>query len=134
MKEKIVRDFRAATSSAALASFTCACCARELLIGDRIRRQHTEVDLGMLEGPHADSGYPTPPTPFTNGPLEGKLVDPHGVISNDVGQIILELCGSCSRGLHRKSLPKHAIANKLYLGPVPDALSDLTMVEECMIA
>ena len=32
------------------------------------------------------------------------------------------------------NLPKHALANKLYVGPVPNELKSLTMVEESMIA
>ena len=36
IKEQIVRDFRSTTSSAALASFTCACCARDSPLTDHI--------------------------------------------------------------------------------------------------
>ena len=35
VKEQIVRDFRSATSSAALSSFTCACCARDSPMTER---------------------------------------------------------------------------------------------------
>jgi len=31
-------------------------------------------------------------------------------------------------------MPKHTLADRLYLGPIPDELLDLTIVEECMIA
>jgi len=135
-KEMIIKSFRAATSSAALASFTCACCARESPIGDRIRKRHTEVDLDLLDCPTLhwnDGGFLPPPVPFDSGPLRNKLVDARGVLMQN-GEVVLELCTTCSRGLHRKSLPKHALANRLYVGPVPDELGDLTMVEESMIA
>jgi len=135
-KEMIIKVFRAATSSAALASFTCACCARELPIGDRIRKQHTEVDLDLLCCPAThwnDERFMPPPTPFNTGPLQNKLVDARGVLLQN-GEVVLELCTMCSRTLHRGSLPKHALANRLYVGAVPDELSDLTMVEESMIA
>lgn len=136
VKEKIVRDFRAATSSAALASFTCACCAREQPVSDRTRKSHMDVDLELLSGPSThwmDPDFPPPPTPFKSGPLGGKILDVGGVFV-EAGNIMLELCTSCSRSLNRENLPKHALANKLYTGPVPNELKDLTMIEECMIA
>ena len=137
LKEKIVKDFRAVTSSASLASFTCACCARELQLSERIRKDHTDVNLDLLNGPDVhwnNADFAPPPPPFLAGPLKGKLVDPHGVVIDDGERITLELCGSCSRGLRRGCLPKHALANRMYLGQVPEPLRDLTMVEESMIA
>jgi hypothetical protein len=136
MKEKIVRDFRAATSSAALTAFTCACCARQLPVQSRVQRLHSDVNLDLLEGPRSnwiDASFAPPPTPFEDGPLKGKLIDPRGVIIQG-GNFMLDFCVSCSRALQRRSLPKHALANKLYTGPVPDELKDLTMIEECMIS
>lgn len=137
MKEKLVRDFKDATSSHALASFTCACCAREQLLKERQCKNHTEVDIDLMRGPSVhwnDAEIRAPPTPFSSGPLGNALVDANGVRSNEDGTYRLELCTSCLRSLQRDSIPKHALVNRLYLGPVPDELSDLTMVEECMVA
>ena len=136
VKEQIVRDFRSATSSAALSSFTCVCCARNSPMTERVRKLCGEVNLDLLEGPSShwnDSDFIAPPTPFQEGPLKNKLVDERGV-TLDGADVILDLCKSCSRGLYRRSLPKHALANRLYVGPVPEELRDLTMVEESMIA
>ena len=136
VKEHIVKDFRAATSSTVLASFTCACCARATPMADRVRKRYEDVNLDLLEGPSRhwnDATFPAPPTPFTEGPLKNKLVDKKGVtVEGDT--IVLDMCNSCSRGLYRRSLPKHSLANKIYVGPVPEVLEDLTMVEESMIA
>lgn len=137
VKEKIIKDFRMATSSIALSNFTCACCARNLPIEERIRKAGADINLSLLDGPETnwnDSTFLPPPTPFTSGPLKDKLIDAHGVILSDDGSITLELCNTCSRGLHKGKLPKHALANKMYVGPVPQELSDLTMIEESMIA
>jgi hypothetical protein len=136
-KEKIIKDFRAATSSMALASFTCACCARELGVSQWVCKRHTEVNLDLLDGPDSHWNDPTfsaPPAPFDSGPLRGKLVDTHGVTASEDGNVTLQLCHSCSRSLHRNSVPKHALVNRIYVGPVPEELHDLTMIEECMIA
>ena len=137
VKEKIVKDFQTATSSTALSNFTCACCARDLPIGERIRKAAADIDLSLLEGPVAhwnDSAFLPPPTPFTTGLLKDKLIDVHGVVMGDDGNVTLELCNACSRGLRRGKVPKYALANKMYVGPVPQELSDLTMIEESMIA
>jgi hypothetical protein len=135
-KEQIIRNFREATSSAALSSFTCACCARKLPIADRVRKLHTEIDLDLLESPSFhwnDESFAPPPTPFETGPLRNKILEEDGV-SEEGGNITLELCNYCSRGLRERRLPKHALANRLYSGPVPNELKDLTMIEESMIA
>ena len=136
VKEKIVKEFRLATSSETLRLFTCACCARETPVKERVRKKHSEVDLGILDGPAShwsDPMFPPPPSPFETGPLKGKLLDVHDVI-NGVDEITLELCVPCSRNLSKGTLPKFALANKLYSGPVPEELEGLTMVEKCMIA
>ena len=101
-----------------------------------MHRSHSNVDIELLRGPTChwnDAGFKPPPAPFDDGPLAGKLLDTRGVTYSD-GDITLELCSSCARGLQRQSLPKHALANRLYVGPVPVELQDLTMVEESMIA
>jgi len=137
LKEKLIKDFRSVTSSTALASFTCACCARELSLKDRQRKAHTEIDIDILSAPTvhwSDSDAVPPPTPFSTGPLANKLLDVNGVTETDSETYYLDICTSCLRSLRRNVVPKHALANRLYLGPVPEELRDLTMVEECMIA
>lgn len=136
VKENIVRSFRVATSSAALASFTCACCSRDMPLHQKVRKPVSDVDIELLNGPAThwnDPSFRPPPAAFDNGLLKGKLLDARGV-GVEGGDMALELCCECSRSLRKHTLPKHALANKLYVGPVPDELHDLSMVEECMIA
>jgi hypothetical protein len=137
LKETLIKNFQNATSSVALASFTCACCARELPVRDRQRKSHTEVDINILSGPThhlADKEMAAPPTPFSTGPLANILLDRNGVECVNEDKFYLNLCTICLRSLQRKCLPKHALANRLHLGPIPHELSELTMVEECLIA
>ena len=108
-KEKIVRNFRAATSSTALATFTCACCARLLPLQERVCKSHEDVNLHLLESPSMhwnDPCFPPPPTAFVDGRLKDKLLDSHGVTIQGES-ITLDLCASCSRCLRRKTIPKH---------------------------
>ncbi|KAG0707648.1 hypothetical protein DFH29DRAFT_871302 [Suillus ampliporus] len=50
------------------------------------------------------------------------------------GDIGLSFCQSCFASVKKKRLPTTAIANHHYLGPVPDKLKDLSVIEEAMIA
>ena len=137
LKEKIVRDFREATSCNMLSTFTCACCARDIQLKDRRRVSHTEICLDLLSGPTSnwvDEQSKALPTPFNSGLLKNKLVDANGVHAGNGETYDLDLCNTCARGLRKNILPKNALANRLYLGPIPDELKDLTMVEESLIA
>ena len=98
LKEKIIKDFRAATSSSALALFTCACCARKRPLHDRVRKSHCNVNLNLLRAPtehQRNSSFVMPLTPFQEGPLKDALIDEHGVEVGSDG-ITLELCMSLS--------------------------------------
>ncbi|EPQ49814.1 hypothetical protein GLOTRDRAFT_23200, partial [Gloeophyllum trabeum ATCC 11539] len=46
----------------------------------------------------------------------------------------LMLCQECKTALLKGNIPALSLANRTFLGPVPDALKDLTVVEEAMIA
>jgi hypothetical protein len=44
------------------------------------------------------------------------------------------LCFPCSCSLKRNKMPRFALANRMFLGAVPDVLKNLTPIEESMIA
>ncbi|KAJ7789430.1 hypothetical protein B0H14DRAFT_2627263 [Mycena olivaceomarginata] len=73
--------------------------------------------------------------PFDEGALRDVLVDPDGVsFPPDGGRPTLSLCKNCYSSLKNKKLPALALANRTFLGSVPDELKDLTVIEEAMIA
>ncbi|KAJ7743467.1 hypothetical protein DFH07DRAFT_777384 [Mycena maculata] len=63
-----------------------------------------------------------PPMPFDEGPLSDLLLDPDGIFLQPDGANL------------KKKLPALSLANRIFLGPVPPELKDLTMIEESMIA
>ena len=70
-----------------------------------------------------------------NSPLKDLLLDPDGVlIPPNGGSPILSLCSVCHSSLKNNKLPPLCLANKLFLGPVPEELKNLTVIEEAMIA
>ncbi|KAJ7877097.1 hypothetical protein B0H14DRAFT_2567936 [Mycena olivaceomarginata] len=73
--------------------------------------------------------------PFDEGALRDVFVDPDGVsFPPDSGRPTLSLCKNCYSSLKNKKLPALALANRTFLGSVPDELKDLTVIEEAMIA
>ena len=74
-----------------------------------------------------------PPMPFPDGPLADYLLELSGVEETN-GQITLHLCKDYNSHLKKGDVPPLSLSNKLYLGPRPPELEDLTVVEEAMIA
>ncbi|KAF8235802.1 hypothetical protein L208DRAFT_1184089, partial [Tricholoma matsutake] len=64
------------------------------------------------------------------------LVDPAGVrsISFDESAYELNLCNPCLSAIQKQKTPALALANRTFLGPMPEELKDLTPIEESMIA
>jgi hypothetical protein len=62
-------------------------------------------------------------------------VDPDGVaFPSTGGPPVLFLCSLCHSSLKKKKLPPLSLANRTFLGPVPEELKNLTVIEEAMIA
>ena len=61
--------------------------------------------------------------------LNGMVLDSLGFCDANV-----IICETCSSALKRNRLPERALANNLYTGKIPHELSDLTCVEESLIA
>ncbi|KAF8218406.1 hypothetical protein L208DRAFT_1068099, partial [Tricholoma matsutake] len=55
-------------------------------------------------------------------------------MSDDNSAYELNLCSSCLSAIDKHKLPPLALANQLFLGPVPPELQDLTPIKESMIA
>jgi hypothetical protein len=72
--------------------------------------------------------------PFDEGALCDVLVDSNSVsFPPDGGRPTLSLCRNCYSSLKNKKLPALALANRKFLGSIPDELKNLTVTEEAMI-
>ena len=148
LKERIKGIFKEITSHGHLASVTCASCGTMTPKAKSKRVSIKELDLDCLKRPDLfepsesdretqwlDPDVEAPPMPYDNGPLKDVLVAPEGVsVDKQTDDVILTMCKTCFNSVKRKEVPPLAFSNKLYLGPVPPALQDLTVVEEAMIA
>ena len=133
LKDKIIKLFNEQTSKDTLSTFTCASCGEETLCSSHKELLVSDIELDNLRLPDSYASKNLP-YPYNEGPLQNVAVDPSGVHSNEQGKLILSLCKDCHSSLKRCKVPALAMANLNYLGPVPDELKDLTVVEEAMIA
>jgi hypothetical protein len=95
-----------------------------------------EVSTGQYPRPHPwlDRDCISPPMPFDKGTFAEALIDPDGIVSDDAGNPVLLTSKNCCSFLKRGEVPRLALANYNFLGPVPPELTNLTVIEEAMIA
>jgi hypothetical protein len=67
-------------------------------------------------------------------PFASCMINPDGIVQDEMGEPQLQLCKTCHNALHYRKKNPLSLANGTYLGPVPFELSDLTPIEEAMIA
>jgi hypothetical protein len=136
-KVEIIHEFRSSTSSNALKSFTCASCAEHVRDAKRCEIPTADVNLDVLRYPASlspSSNDHVPPMPLVDGLLNGVLVDPAGVTYQDGGSMFMTFCSPCKNAISRGKLPRFSLANLNVLGNVPPELSNLTLIEELIVA
>jgi hypothetical protein len=132
LKEKILQTFHDRTSPDALASFTCASCAGEYLKKNKALVPLDDIDLDLLAKPaHLPETLQNSCVMLNDHSL---LVDPAGLSKDDDGNIHLSLCKECRSSLQHGKIPPLSLVNRNFLGPIPEELRDLTVIEEAMIA
>ena len=67
---------------------------------------------------------------FRHKILNGLMLYKPAVHTAINGNIKLDICSQCLSSLRKASIPKYALANKLYQGHLPAHFDDLTWVEE----
>ncbi|KAF8325619.1 uncharacterized protein EI90DRAFT_3018962 [Cantharellus anzutake] len=67
--------------------------------------------------------------------IDGMLLDPEGIL-DDTGSegTHAYLCSECLQHLSSNKLPPFTLSNKMWIGPVPEVLSRLTVPEQLLIA
>ncbi|KAF9779881.1 hypothetical protein BJ322DRAFT_1012857, partial [Thelephora terrestris] len=72
---------------------------------------------------------------FADSRLNGLLLDSNGIQTNTAsGDTKLCVCDPCHTYLLRATMPRFALANKLYRGRLPEEFCDLTWIEERVCA
>ncbi|KAF8164634.1 hypothetical protein K438DRAFT_1775391 [Mycena galopus ATCC 62051] len=75
-----------------------------------------------------DPGVRPPAMPISSGPYSSLLVDPECITADELsGNAELTLCRQCKSELVRGVVPCRSMANKNYLGAVPQELQDLSV-------
>jgi hypothetical protein len=118
--------FYDATSNDALSFRTCPICAREKLMKEG-------EDSTLLSDPSVVDIL-MPPLPNERLRRRGKSAILRHLLEIDDTGIYCWICFDCLRDLERKILPKLSLANNLWIGDVPNELSNLTIPEQLLIA
>ncbi|CAK5270215.1 unnamed protein product [Mycena citricolor] len=126
----LYRRFYLATSNKGVATMVCAVCGREIDINDK--EEATPRRLQTLPNPHCLA--PASPHP-AHDLYHGMLLDPAGVLQRGE-EAFVHVCAHCYCSLvaNDNRPPKFALANNLWLGPVPWQLQKLTFPEQLLIA
>lgn len=132
-KDTMIRKFRDATSSNALMKCLCAVCAElhfeKFMHKSLISLKDKQVQLLRKRYTTAELN------PFKDDViLDGFMLDPEGVTKDSSGEAYIKCCKYCYTAMYKHNrLPKFALANNMFIGPVPKELSELTIMEECML-
>lgn len=134
VKNRVLALFRRATGKDMLQAFTCAACGGNRNVAtDRIVVDPREFDLSILRR-NEGTDYSGLLSLTEYGQLSDLVVEPRGVRYLPGGRLELDLCRTCHSSIRRGVLPVMSLANDMVLGEVPQELSDLTPVEESLIA
>jgi len=121
--EQIVNDFCADTSPSTFEESGCAVCVQLTLYSELIPVAECGCDLSPLVAAGVTRGERFSQSE-TIQELEGPVID----------RTCKNICQNCVQSLEKGKAPKHALANGLWLGIVPDELKGLTFAEKMMIA
>jgi hypothetical protein len=118
--------FRSSTSNNALKLCRCVICARELgeEEGEMSRLLDDSTVRNILQPCYGHPGHVL---------WQGALV-----LGDDIQQesdgYIAWICRECSSALGKERLPRHSLANSLWIGEIPNELGILTIPEQLLIA
>ena len=122
--QKSLCNFIDHTGNHAVSTCICIVCAREC---DQIN--WPTMRIAVQDIPHRSRLSPYSPYP--------KHYILHGMLLHQ-GSIDLagktDICDECKRSLDADRVPKHALANNLWIGDIPRELQDLTLPERILIA
>ncbi|KAJ3538129.1 hypothetical protein NM688_g6564 [Phlebia brevispora] len=110
---------------------TCAVCAREVSVVDNEVSDYLVPDI-----PHRERLVPQ--TAHTAHTLfHGCLLEPTGLVTQTGQPPTAHICRECFSSLENSRSsgpPKYALANNLWIGPVPWELQTLTVPEQLLVA
>lgn len=120
------RQFRAATSNESLRMYRCVVCARELG-GEDGEMSRLIDDPRIRELLQPIQHHPA------HALWQGALVLGEEIQVVEDGHAAW-ICTECGTALRKDKLPRHSLANSLWIGDIPWELAGLTIPEQLLIA
>jgi len=121
--EQVVNDFCADTDPVSLKESGCMVCRQLKSIKELEPVSKLEDQLALLQKPGVTRRERSLRTDLIED-IKGPVIDSSCKC----------MCSACFQLLQKGKVPKHALANGLWLGKVPDELKGLTFSERMMIA
>ncbi|KAJ8502956.1 hypothetical protein ONZ45_g11279 [Pleurotus djamor] len=142
VKDDLISNFLDETSSRTMSSAVCGVCAEHVRRTALMRVRADQLPLHLLSGYGHNYGPTLPshmsyPRMIKDGLLSPYLIDPlavHDVSADTLNSVFVDVCMPCQSTLSKGKLPACALANGTFVGDVPIELSNLSVVEEAMIA
>jgi hypothetical protein len=119
------REFLAATSNDALSLSVCVACARECRTSDGEK-------LTLASIPNCERLMPKM-THFAHR-LTSRMLLVHECLETINGELTGWFCKDCLRALRSNRLPPLALANRMWIGPIPEEVSRLTVPEQILVS
>lgn len=126
------REFYQATSQAAITEYICSVCGRR-----RLESEEGSVVLPYRSIPNGHRLFQRDGCRIADV-WDRMVLEMAGMEEGDE-EVQCRVCRECLIALERpqddESIPpKHALANNLWIGPIPDVLEDLTVCEQMLLA
>jgi hypothetical protein len=123
--QKCLEHFIDATGNSAVAKMTCMVCAREMAT-------HEVQEQTVMELPNRHLLVPNKHHP-AHELIKGMLLE-RSAIKGKEGSMRGSICLDCTRWINKKKTPPLALANNMWIGAIPTALSVLTLPEKILVA
>ncbi|KAF8313745.1 uncharacterized protein EI90DRAFT_3022553 [Cantharellus anzutake] len=119
-------EFLDALSPHAVAEVVCASCTR-------LHWQSESTIVSIDSIPHSNHLHPVWNPHPAHVLMDGMLLETKGIQCNNTKGASVHLCGECLHHLSSNKLPPFTLLNKMWIGPVPEVLSQLTMLEQLLL-
>ena len=114
MQHRIISDFCSETALSLFVESGCAVCGKLMILKNLTKLSTSDLHLEVLKKPG-----------IMDSTIENKEVLIHELDN---------ICLKCHKAISKGKRPQVALANGLWIGKVPEELSDLSYAEQLLIA
>lgn len=131
---EMAQEFAVAMSASSVAEGPCAVCGRLKFYTEMTTYEMDKMNLAVLARGHEGVAVRERRDPGVSvDVVSGPILCEAGTFVSD-GCRYMYICKPCLGGIQTRRLPRHALANGLWIGDRPDVLARLGFLEKLLIA